>query len=196
MLTSKKDDFLKYLKGKNLLITSHNLVDLDGFISGLALKFFFENLILNQNIDLIFSGLSKHTRIFLKNFSQKFPDFKFSFQINKEFSNVDVVIIVDSNNLDQIKLLNNKDLEVPYIFIDHHLNLLKNYKGNVASFNLIFDNYSSTSEIVLELFNDYNIKLPIPYRYLLASAILTDSGFLKYGNTGTIKNLNNILQDH
>ena len=196
MLTSKKDDFLKYLKGKNLLITSHDLVDLDGFISGLALKFFFENFISSQNIDLIFSGLSKHTRIFLKNFSQKFPDFNFSFQINKELPNVDVVIIVDSNNLDQIKLLNNKDLDVPYIFIDHHLNLLKNYKGNVASFNLIFDNYSSTSEIVLELFNDYNIKLPIPYRYLLVSAILTDSGFLKYGNTGTIKNLNNILQGH
>ncbi|GAH70854.1 unnamed protein product, partial [marine sediment metagenome] len=33
------------------------------------------------------------------------------------------------------------------------------------------------------------------YKYLLVSAILTDSGFLKYGNTRTIKNLNTILQD-
>ncbi|MHA1486875.1 MAG: hypothetical protein ACTSSC_06855, partial [Promethearchaeota archaeon] len=49
--------------------------------------------------------------------------------------------------------------------------------------------------MVLELFDDCNIKLPIPYKYLLVSAILTDSGFLKYGNTGTIKNLNSILQD-
>jgi len=195
MFISKKDDFLKYLKGKNLLITSHDLVDLDGFISSLSLKFFFENLIQNQNIDLIFSKLSKHTKSYLKRFSQKFPDFNFSFQIDKEFPNVDIIIIVDSNNLDQIKLFHNLDLDIPYIFIDHHFNLQKNYPGNVSSLNLIFDNYSSTSEIVLELFDDYNIELPIPYKYLLVSAILTDSGFLKYGNTGTIKNLNHILQD-
>jgi nanoRNase/pAp phosphatase (c-di-AMP/oligoRNAs hydrolase) len=195
MFISKKDDLLKYLKGKNLLITSHDLVDLDGFISGLALKFFFENFFPNQDIDLIFSKLSKHTKNYLKKFSQKFPDFNFSFQINKEFSNVDVIIIVDSNNLDQIKLFNKSDLNIPYIFIDHHFNLHKNYPGNISSLNMIFDNYSSTSEMVLELFDDCNIELPIPYKYLLVSAILTDSGFLKYGNTGTIKSLNHILQD-
>ncbi|MBY9011386.1 MAG: DHH family phosphoesterase [Candidatus Lokiarchaeota archaeon] len=194
MFTSRKDDFLKYLKGKNLLITSHDLVDLDGFISGLTLKFFFEKFYSNQNIDLIFSGLSKHTKSFLKNFTQKFPDFIFSFLNDEEFLNSDVVIIVDSNNLDQIKLFNNSDLNTPYIFMDHHLNLQKNYSNNLSSLNLIFDNFSSTSEMVLELFNDYNIKLPIPYKYLLVSAILTDSGFLKYGNTETIKNLNTILQ--
>ena len=88
MFISKKQDFVKYLKGKNLLITSHDLVDLDGFVSGLALKFFFNIFNPNQNIYLIFSELSKRTKNYLKNFSQKFPDFNFSFQINKEFSNV------------------------------------------------------------------------------------------------------------
>jgi len=195
MFISKKQDFVKYLKGKNLLITSHDLVDLDGFVSGLALKFFFNIFNPNQNIYLIFSELSKRTKNYLKNFSQKFPDFNFSFQTNKEFSNVDVIIIVDSNNLDQIKLLNKLDLDIPYIFIDHHFNLQKNYPGNVLSLNLIFDNYSSTAEIVLELFDEYNINLPIQYKYLLVSAILTDSGFLKYGNSRTIKNLNKLLQD-
>jgi len=194
MFTSKKDDLLKYLKGKNLLITSHDLVDLDGFISGLSLKFFFENVFSNQNIDLIFSGLSKHTKSFLNKFTQKFPEFNLSFHMDKEIFNADVIIIVDSNNLDQVKLLNNKDLNTPFIFIDHHLNLQLNYPSNKSSLNLIFENYSSTSEIVLELFNDFSVKLPIPHRYLLTSAILTDSGFLKYGNTKTIKNLNNILQ--
>jgi nanoRNase/pAp phosphatase (c-di-AMP/oligoRNAs hydrolase) len=195
MFTSKKDDFLNYLKGKNLLITSHNLVDLDGFISGLTLKFFFENFFSNQNFELVFSGLSKHTKSFLKNFTQKFPDFTFSFQNNKEILNADVIIIVDSNNLDQINLFDNKDLNIPFIFIDHHLNLQKNYSGNISSLNLIYDNYSSTSEIILEFFDDYNTILPIPYKYLLTSAILTDSGFLKYGNTGTIKHLFHIVND-
>ncbi len=195
MFTSKKDDLLKYLKGKNLLITSHDLVDLDGFSSGLSLKFFFENFFSNQNIDLIFSEQSKQTKSFLKKFTQKFPNFKLSFHTNKEFLNADVIIIVDSNNLDQIELFNNRDLNTPYIFIDHHVNLQKNYPNNISSLNLIFDNYSSTSEMVLKFFDDYNIKLPIPYKYLLVSAILTDSGFLKYGSTETIRNLNSLLQD-
>ena len=71
MFISKKQDFVKYLKGKNLLITSHDLVDLDGFVSGLALKFFFNIFNPNQNIYLIFSELSKRTKNYLKNFSQK-----------------------------------------------------------------------------------------------------------------------------
>ncbi|MFW9950974.1 MAG: bifunctional oligoribonuclease/PAP phosphatase NrnA [Candidatus Thorarchaeota archaeon] len=195
MFTSKKDDLLSYLKGKNLLITSHDLVDLDGFISGLSLKFFFENFFVTQKIELIFSRLSKRVNIFLKNFTQKFPDFSFSFQTSKEFLNADVIIIVDSNNLDQIRLFDDLDLNIPFIFIDHHLNLQKKYANNISSLNLIFDNYSSTSEIVLKIFEECDVKIPIPYKYLLISAILTDSGFLKYGNTRTINNLFNILQN-
>lgn len=195
MLNSKKEALLNFLKDKNLLITTHDLADLDGFISGIALKYCFENYFPNQNMYLTFSGISKHTKSFVNKFSVKFPNFTFAFQEHVELTDIDVIVIVDSNNLDQIKLFNNFDLEIPYIFIDHHLNLQKNYPGNVSSLNLIFDTYSSTSEMVLELIDDCNIKLPLPYKYLLVSAILTDSGFLKYGNTGTIKNLNHILQD-
>ncbi|TES94489.1 MAG: hypothetical protein E3J90_12385 [Promethearchaeota archaeon] len=195
MLNSKKEDFLKYLEEKNIIITSHNLVDIDGLVSGIALKYCFEKYFPNQNIQLTFSGLSKHTKSFITKFSGKFPNFNFSFQNHVELSDFDVIVIADSNNLDQIMLFNNLDLDIPFIFIDHHLNLQKNYPSNNSSHNLIFDNYSSTSEIVLELFDDCNIKLPIQYKYLLVSAILTDSGFLKYGNTGTVKNLYDILQD-
>ncbi len=195
MFNSKKEVLLDFLKGKNLLITSHHLVDLDGLASAFALKFCLENLFPNQNVQLTFSGLSKPTKSFINKFGTKFPNFNFTYQEHVELSDIDVIVIVDSNNLDQIKLFNNLDLNIPYIFVDHHLNLKKNYPGNKFSLNLIFDNYSSTSEMVSELFDDCNIKLPIPYKYLLVSAILTDSGFLKYGNTGTIKNLHNILQD-
>ncbi|MFX0075293.1 MAG: hypothetical protein ACFE96_07620, partial [Candidatus Hermodarchaeota archaeon] len=61
--------------------------------------------------------------------------------------------------------------------------------------NLICDAYSSTSEIILEFFIDYNIKLTLPCKYLLISAILADSGFIKYGNSGTIKNLSILIGD-
>jgi len=195
MLNSKKDEFLNYLKGKNLLIATHDSADLDGFVSVLVLKFFFENFFTNQNIFLTFSKLSKYTKNFVVKFLQKFPDFNFPSNNDENFSNIDVIIIVDSNNLEQIKLSSTLNLDVPFIFVDHHLDLKKNYGGNITSLNLIFENYSSTAEIILELIDNYNFDLPIPYKYLLISAILTDSGFLKYGNTETIKHLLNILQD-
>ncbi len=195
MLNSKKDDFLNYLKGKNLLIATHDLADLDGFVSALVLKFFFENFFTNQNIFLTFSKLSKYTKNFVVKFLHKFPDFNFPSKNDEDFSNIEVVVIVDSNNLEQIKLSSTLNLDIPFIFVDHHLDLEKNYEGNITSLNLIFENYSSTAEIILELIDDYDFDLPIPYKYLLISAILTDSGFLKYGNTETIKHLLNILQD-
>ena len=194
MLGSKKDDFLKYLQGKHILITSHDLVDLDGFISGITLKFFFETIFSDQKIDLVFSGLTKNTKNFIRNFIQKFPDFNLSFYIDQNLLKVDVIIIVDSNNLVQLNLFNTIDLKIPFIFIDHHLDLHTNHKYNISSYNMIFDEYSSTSEIILELLNKYNIELPIPYIYLLTSAILADSGFLKYGNNKTIDHLNSILR--
>jgi len=195
MLNSKKDDFLNYLKGKNLLIATHDSADLDGFVSALVLKFFFESFFTNQNIFLTFSKLSKYTKNFMVKFLQKFPDFNFPSNNDENFSNIDVIVIVDSNNLEQIKLSSMLNLDVPFIFVDHHLDLKKNYGGNITALNLIFENYSSTAEIILELLDNYNFDLPIPYKYLLISAILTDSGFLKYGNTETIKHLLKILQD-
>ena len=195
MFSSKKDDFLKYLEGKNIIITSHHLVDLDGLISGIALKYCFEYYFPNQNIFLTFSSLSKSTKSFVDKFIIKFPQFDFSFHKHVELSDIDVIVIVDSNNLEQVNLFNNLNLKVPYIFIDHHLNLQKNNPGNLSLLNLISDNYSSTSEIVLELMDGCKISLPIPYRYLLVSAILTDSGFLKHGNTQSMRNLSKILQD-
>jgi len=195
MLNSKKDDFLSYLKGKNLLIATHDSADLDGFVSALVLKFFFENVFTNQNIFLTFSKLSKYTKNFVLKFLHKFPDFIFPYKNDEDFSNIDVIVIVDTNNLEQIKLSSALNLDVPFIFVDHHLDLEKNYGGNITSLNLIFENFSSTAEIILELIDNYDFDLPIPYKYLLISAILTDSGFLKYGNTETIKHLLNILQD-
>ncbi|MHA1472764.1 MAG: DHH family phosphoesterase [Promethearchaeota archaeon] len=195
MFSSKKDDFLKYLEGKNIVITSHHLVDLDGLVSAFVLKYCFENCFPNQNIVLTISSLSKPTKSFVNKFIIKFPQFDFSFQEHVELSDIDVIVIVDSNNLEQVSLFNNLDSNIPYIFIDHHFNLQKNYLGNLPSLNLISDNYSSTSEVVLELVDDCKVNLPIPYKYLLVSAILTDSGFLKYGNTRTIRNLSHILQD-
>ena len=197
MLYSKYEDFLTFLKGKKILITTHDLVDIDGFVSCYALRFFLIQHC-NKPISIFFSELSKHTKNFLLRFSEKFREFNFNHKSEVDFSEFDVCIINDTNDLSQIKFNCSKaiKLEIPYIFIDHHhfgKNNLKN--GNISSLNLINDNVSSTTEIILELFEYYNQNLTTPYKNLIVTAILTDSGFFKYGNNQTIKKVSNLLDE-
>ncbi|MHA2430742.1 MAG: DHH family phosphoesterase [Promethearchaeota archaeon] len=198
MLQSRIKSFITYLKGKKILIITHHPADLDGFATSIALQFFFKNLFKNQEISLYFSEFSRFIKSFLNNFKKVFPNFNFKSLNNINVSNFDVIIIVDTNNLDQVKffeVFKRLDSSIPFIFIDHHLNLNNEYKSNLKSLNIIFENYSSTAEIILEFFRGLKIKIPSPYKVLLATAILTDSGFFKYGNNQTIHNIAKLLKD-
>jgi len=198
MLYSKFKKLIKFLKNKNLLILTHDLADLDGFVSTLALKLFFNQILKNQKIYITFSELSKNLKDFKINFSKRFPDFEWSCNEDIDFSSVEAIIIIDTNNLDLVKFPSNLDIQklnTPMIFIDHHLNLNKKYKNNNIALNLIYEDFSSTAEIIFELFDSYKIDIPIAYRYLLAAGILTDSGFFKYANNNTIRRLSKILTD-
>jgi len=198
MLKSKFKDFLTFIKNKKILITTHDLVDIDGLVSCFTLKFFLNHYFKNQEISIYFSEFSKSTKNFIKNFSEKFPEFNLSYEKDFNVSKADVLLIVDTNKLDQIKLKNNSNaspLEIPYIFIDHHYlgDKSENKNNNIKSLNLIFENISSTAEIILLLFEIYNTPLNNPLKTLFFAAILTDSGFFKYGNNNTIQNASKLL---
>ncbi|MFX1374883.1 MAG: bifunctional oligoribonuclease/PAP phosphatase NrnA [Promethearchaeota archaeon] len=198
MLYSKYEDFLSFLKDKKILITTHDLVDIDGLASCYALKLFLTKRF-NKPISLYFSELSKNTKNFILRFSELFPNFNFDHENNVNFSKFDVCLIIDTNDLNQIQFNSPKGskIEIPYIFIDHHHyreNKLKN--RNMSSLNLINVNVSSTAEMILELFEHYNQKLTTSYKFLLVAAILADSGFFKYGNNKTIRNVSNLVDEN
>ncbi|MHA1490569.1 MAG: DHH family phosphoesterase [Promethearchaeota archaeon] len=197
MIKSKLEDFLAYLKDKKILITTHNLVDIDGLVSCHVLKFFFNQYFEKSEIFIYFSKISKSTRNFMVKFAVKFPSFKFLYYKDIDISNVDVVLILDTNNLDQVILPNNLnvlDLDIPIVYIDHHHSNKNKYKNmNLNMNSLIFDNYSSTAEIIFELYSEFKVELKNPYNYLLISGILTDSGFFKYGNNDTITRVSKLL---
>lgn len=197
MLKSKFEDFKTYLKDKNILITTHESVDLDGFVSCYIFNHFFNNHF-KKKAYLIFPEIAKSTRDFIKRISQKFSELHFSFNDEFDISNIDLIFILDTNNLAQVTVfdkLNILNTQIPFIFIDHHLNLEKDYKNNIASLNIINEEVSSTSEIVFELCQYFNFRLELPYKFLLISAILTDSGFFKYGNNDTIMRISRLLDD-
>ncbi|MFX0057040.1 MAG: bifunctional oligoribonuclease/PAP phosphatase NrnA [Candidatus Hodarchaeota archaeon] len=197
MIYQKFDNFISFLKNKNIIITTHDLVDLDGIASSFALKFLL-NFILNKpKIEIIFSKISKPVKDFMVKFSNKFPDFDFSYKTKLDFSTFEVIIVLDTNNLDLVEFEPNFDISqtlIPFVFIDHHLNLNK-YSKNESSNNLIFDNFTSTAEIVYELSKHYQINFPTSYKYLLQAAILTDSGFFKYSNNDTIQRSSDLLSN-
>jgi len=196
MLKFNLENFLAFIRNKNILITTHDLVDIDGLVSCLTLKFFLNLYFKKQDITIYFSELSKSTKNFIKHFNEKFPEFDISYKKSFDLTNIDILIILDTNNLNQIKINNNLDItqiKIPYIFIDHHYRKLDSKSSNNGSLDLINENYSSTAEIILELFEFYKRSLTIPLKILNISAILTDSGYFKHGNNKSIQNVSILL---
>ena len=100
MLTSKFKDFLAYIKNKKILITTHDLVDIDGLVSCFTLREFLKNHFKDQEITLFFPEFSKSTKSFVNKFSERFPEFNLSYEKEFNESKADVLLIVDTNKLD------------------------------------------------------------------------------------------------
>ncbi|MHA1883722.1 MAG: DHH family phosphoesterase [Promethearchaeota archaeon] len=198
MSISKFEDFLSFLEGKKILLTTHDLVDIDGLVSCYALYQFLETYFKNPVLSIYFSNVSKDTKNFIKRFNQKFPSFNFNYSNNVKFSDFEVCIIVDTSNIKQIRTKDGNDnpVEIPYFFIDHHHypeDSTKRKDNTLVS--IINEQRSSTAEIILELFEVYNQELTLPYKILIIAAILTDSGFFKYGSNETIKNVSKLVDE-
>jgi nanoRNase/pAp phosphatase (c-di-AMP/oligoRNAs hydrolase) len=197
MLNSKYNEFISFLKDKKILITTHDLVDFDGFASCVSLKFFLIEFLQNSHVTIFFTELSKSIRAYMTKFSKKFPGFNFSYMKDVKLSKFDVCLIIDANSISQLGFNHEKGttpLGIPNIIIDHHHYNKKNpINENLNDLNLIDDKISSTAEIVLNLFKYFSHPLPLPYKYLVFTAILTDSGFFRYGNNNTIKNVSSLL---
>ncbi|MFX1324100.1 MAG: bifunctional oligoribonuclease/PAP phosphatase NrnA [Promethearchaeota archaeon] len=196
MLNSNYNAFLSFIEGKKILITTHDLVDIDGLASCYTLKFFLVEYVKILNVTILLSELSKPTKNFMKRFIEKFPNFKFEFENKVDYSNYDLCILVDAGNLGQLRFDDKKgaSLEIPFIIIDHHHYIEENLeKHNIDKFNLIDDNSSSTAEILLRLFKYFNQLLTTPYKYLIISGILIDSGYFRYGSNETVKNVSYLI---
>lgn len=196
MLISKFDGFLSFLKNKSkpLLITTHDLVDIDGLASCFNLKYCIKQLLENQEVKIYFSELSKRAKVVVNKLKRKFPDLDLLYDEQIDFSKISVAIILDTNNINQTTINNSLPSNIPVVFIDHHFKPQKNRPENEeVSISIISDEYSSTAEIIYDLCETFKVSLPKAYRFLLIAAILTDSGFFNYGNNSTIRNVGGLL---
>jgi nanoRNase/pAp phosphatase (c-di-AMP/oligoRNAs hydrolase) len=195
MLSSKFEKILDFINNKKTLVLTHNLLDIDALASIISFKYLITKLELN-GFYFHLSSLTKSTKDFFSLFTDKFGDFNVQDRII-DLKEIEVFIILDTNNLDQVEVpsIENKSLiNKSIIFIDHHsFPILKNESQN--KLNIIEDKYNSTSEIIFELFKHYNFKIPIPYIYLIAAGIISDTGFFKHANTRVFRGLASLLEN-
>ena len=196
MLYSKFEDLNQFFESKKILITTHDSADIDGLVSCLVFKNFINQFYHLTNIDLFFHEISKGAINFINKVAEKFPNVNFSLGSEIKSFEYDIIFILDTNNLKQVKFLYNFDLlnsSIQFIFIDHHLNHKKDYGSDINPMNIIDDNFSSTAEIIYEICEYFKIKISLPYKFILIAAILIDSGFLKHGNNDTIMRISKLL---
>lgn len=192
MYKSKINEIIKYLKDKTPLIITHHLVDIDALASTQAFKIFLNQLWPNKKVFLTYSKFTKSTKRFISKFNQKYPKIDLYGDKEYDLSKIDLIIILDTNNYDQIILNGENDLkslEIPLIFIDHHLNL----NPNASTLNLIDDKQHSTSEIIHKFYEQFSLELSSPCIFLLIAGILTDTGFFKYCDNKSIKLISKLL---
>ncbi len=196
MLKTKFEKTLSFLRNKKIVVTTHDLVDIDGLVSCYAFKNFINQFIKAKQAVICFSEISKHTKSFLKKASLNYPNIDFVFETKIYFLEFDVCLVLDTNNLDQVKFKKEiQDSEIPTIFIDHHYLTGKKFNSNFSSMNLISEQYSSTAELILELYKVFNIEISTSLKILVIAAILTDSGFFKHGDNNSIKNVSKLLNN-
>ena len=163
-----KNLFEEIKSSQSIVIFAHEKPDGDAVGSALALFLFCKNL--NKKVSVKISGDLPTNLLFLKDKDV----------INHNFSKKgDLAIVVDSPNL--TRLGKNKFLPFGYskiIMIDHHIK-----EENFANLSFLKVGYSSTCEVIYDLFCEFGEQLTPEIAYYLLVGILTDTGGLKYSNT-------------
>lgn len=161
-------------RSKNILLHIHSGPDADSV--GSALAFYFVLKRMGKNVTIIggdsplpqnLSTIPGADKIIPKNFFQT------------DLSLFDLFIILDSSSPSQIsrngKVVFPKNLKT--IIIDHHLSSEK-----FAQINLVLPKYSSTCQILYDLFLHQKIKINKSIAACLFIGIYTDTGGFKYFN--------------
>jgi len=92
MSNSKFEDFKNYIINKNVLITSHNLVDIDGLVSCFVLKFLLNFFSENERTSIYLPEISKSTRTFIERITLKFPELELTSVKVVSLSNFDIFL--------------------------------------------------------------------------------------------------------
>ncbi|KXB03750.1 hypothetical protein AKJ45_00675 [candidate division MSBL1 archaeon SCGC-AAA261F19] len=106
----------------------------------------------------------------------------------------DLVIIVDTSTLGQLKELEEKISQsgAEIVIIDHH----RPSEGarEIAKFYLVDEEATSTAELVLKLIQEMGAELSSDAALLLLTAVISDTGHFRFANSETFTAVSNLLE--
>ncbi len=166
---------------ERIIILCHQNADPDAIGSAYALSY-----LLKKNFPHIENVIVSES---LNKLSKRIVD-KFKFKILDDIvlKKTDILIMVDTNNLDQLGKIGKeiKKLDNPTIVsIDHHL--IHPQTTEIAKLCIIDDNRSSTSEIIFLMYKGCNIVIPRSVAFLLLAGITYDSRHFLIANLDTFR---------
>ena len=160
---------------QKILMHCHTNVDPDSICSVLAMAHYLKSI--NKDVKLII-GDSKYPEGL-----KTLPNYEWFKMVNYTQINpddFDLFIILDTSAPTQITKLTEVKFpdNMTTVVIDHHIS-----NKNFGNINLVIPNYSSTSEIIYDLFKIWNVELTKEIAICLYIGVYYDTGAFKYQNT-------------
>lgn len=164
----------KIIRAKKILLVAHLKPDGDAISSLCALADLLTEL--KKDFTLFLKDAPPVQYHFLPYFDQINSDYK-----NLNFSSYDLIIVLDSGQLDRTGLteeIKNREKNQYVIEIDHHPKVY-----DYADLEIRFPEAAATAEIIYYFFKTNNIKINKKIANCILTGILTDTGNLLYENT-------------
>jgi phosphoesterase RecJ-like protein len=173
----------------NILILSHDLVDIDGFSSAIGLKHLISKVFSDLNISchIVFSTINTQIQPLLSAIKMNESEY----YVKELTINPDLIILVDCNNLSNVDSgIKGLGDSIPVVIVDHHQSDLvfpKNYR-----FWYIDSNASSNAEIILDFFSVLQVSFDSVIGYLLLAGLIADTGQFRFANSETYIRLSSL----
>ncbi|MHA2297619.1 MAG: DHH family phosphoesterase [Candidatus Hodarchaeales archaeon] len=178
VFTTDVKKFIKHLKSieGEIVILSHKNTDLDGYAAALGLKLLIETLNSNVNVHIVFHSLKSVTKAVIREFN--LPVVRTEKQFHKTLPDTQKTLHVFLVDCNIPSTTGYKELEGFSVFktkniIDHHEfhPMGKKY----SDYYICEPDFSSASEIILNLLLKYEVKLGNKIATALLSGIIYDS---------------------
>lgn len=158
-------------KSKRVLLALHQGVDPDSIVSNLLMAGYIKKL--GKKVDLIY------TEVVPQQFKETYNslEVKENIDMNKfDLSSYDLFVTLDINDPERIGLSSDLLAKVRMINIDHHLG-----KEYFEPFKINDPSYSSVSEMIYYLFEDFGYEIDKNEADMILLGIMTDTDSFAYG---------------
>jgi len=173
-------------KATSILLLCHPNADPDALGSAYAFQSLLKKLRTNLSIiigaDQGISRLSKHFMTYVPITCELIPD----------MSNVDIIILIDTNTTQQLGNLTTDQTRTPIIVVDHHA--IHPKTKLTATLCVIDDSSPSTCEIIYGFYKEMNIKPDLNAASALFLGIAFDTRHFILGNSSTFKTISELCE--